>query len=479
MACVSGYESFWAFSKEKKGYSGVVTYLKDELTPLDAKADCLGDFDDPSLAELCNEGRLVDTDHGSFILINVYAPNAGEKEQGRLRLGFKLKFLEALKRKCDELVCLGRHVVIVGDFNVAHTDQDVHKKWNIRDIYSSAELAFIDAFFTQYVDLFRYFHPDAEGIFSVWNQKTEARIHNEGVRIDYAVCDKGFVSQVLSTDIVKMVPKTWSDHAAVVLTLKDQPMLPAHPRPAISSHNMKQFQEDCRQKKLTTLFSTGIKGSIEMKGAENKHTGSQHEIKSNIQSGPTECMVYNSFDIHRKCIEFTPPPLLYADNGAFTQTDIVSDAGDSTVMSNALSNKKEVAKMTSSPQPKLVSPELPQDESPALMPVLKASRDSVETSFDSPDRATHSDHAKAAKDDKVCIGEECVGITTLKTEEAINLMPPSSKQSDRARPKRQKSHSKSPTYKLQKLDSKSASNSAAGSQIKQKSLTSYFHRDAD
>ena len=40
--------------------------------------------------------------------------------------------------KCvgDELVCSGRHVVVVGDFNVPHKDKDVYRNWNIRDLYS-------------------------------------------------------------------------------------------------------------------------------------------------------------------------------------------------------------------------------------------------------------------------------------------------------------------------------------------------------
>ena len=56
MACVPGYESFWAFSLVKKGYSGVVTYVKEELSPLDAKADYLGDLDSDSDIDLCREG---------------------------------------------------------------------------------------------------------------------------------------------------------------------------------------------------------------------------------------------------------------------------------------------------------------------------------------------------------------------------------------------------------------------------------------
>lgn len=73
-------------------------------------------------------------------------------------------------------------------------------------------------------------------------------------RIDYAICNEGFLTEVLETDIVKM-QKQWSDHAAVVVTLKEQPNLPPHPAPALSSCNMKRFIADPRQKKLTALFN--------------------------------------------------------------------------------------------------------------------------------------------------------------------------------------------------------------------------------
>lgn len=81
-------------------------------------------------------------------------------------------------------------------------------------------------------------------------------------RIDYAICDKGFLSQVMEADIVKMVPKKWSDHAAVVVVLKEQPSLDPHPPPALSSRNMKRFHEDPRQKKLTSLFNKGAQSRV-------------------------------------------------------------------------------------------------------------------------------------------------------------------------------------------------------------------------
>ncbi len=53
--------------------------------------------------------RIVMTDHGAFVLLNVYAPNAGDRP-ARARLPYKLRFLEALKEKMDLLHGQGREV---------------------------------------------------------------------------------------------------------------------------------------------------------------------------------------------------------------------------------------------------------------------------------------------------------------------------------------------------------------------------------
>ena len=53
--------------------------------------------------------RVVVTDHGHFVLINVYVPNAGGKPE-RPRLATKLDFLRLLKAKADGFLEQGREV---------------------------------------------------------------------------------------------------------------------------------------------------------------------------------------------------------------------------------------------------------------------------------------------------------------------------------------------------------------------------------
>ena len=55
--------------------------------------------------------RCVLTDLGAFVLINVYAPNAGDRRSDGVRVEFKVRFLEALKRKADILRDSGREVL--------------------------------------------------------------------------------------------------------------------------------------------------------------------------------------------------------------------------------------------------------------------------------------------------------------------------------------------------------------------------------
>ena len=57
-------------------------------------------------------GRSVETDHGAFMLLNCYVPNAGGAREGRPRAQFKLRFLQVPSplpqvhaRRCSRLQC--------------------------------------------------------------------------------------------------------------------------------------------------------------------------------------------------------------------------------------------------------------------------------------------------------------------------------------------------------------------------------------
>jgi len=242
MCCVDGFQSFWACSVAKKGYSGVTTYCTTRWAPKACETDALSDtVKEPSL---CGEGRLMLTDHGSFVLINVYVPNAGVDSKDRPRLEYKLRFLRALLTKCSALIGDGREVLLVGDFNVCEPC-DVHPRISapytpeehaaLRDFYSSSTSGAGKGDFEEtgrsgpFIDVWKHLHPDEEGVFTVWDEKTSARAFNEGVRIDYVFATAGIMPHVVSCEILgaDVLPPKWSDHAGILLEIGDSLQPPA------------------------------------------------------------------------------------------------------------------------------------------------------------------------------------------------------------------------------------------------------------
>jgi len=203
-----GYRSVWASAK-KRGYSGVAIYSKIE--PLDVRFMENAEFD-------C-EGRTLAADFKDFTLIAAYFPNS---QDAGARLGYKLAFCDAMLRLCNSLVKKGRHIVLCGDYNIAHTPIDLARpKANEGNAgYLPEERAWMDKF-TQagYVDTFRHFHPGETGHYTWWSYMGSARERNVGWRIDYHCVDSAFLPRVQSSIIRPEVEG--SDHCPVEIVLED------------------------------------------------------------------------------------------------------------------------------------------------------------------------------------------------------------------------------------------------------------------
>lgn len=132
-ADVDGYESFWSCctDAQKRGFNGVVTYAKKGTVQF-ADSRPLG------CDELDNQGRVVMTDHGAFVVFNVYAPASGGNS-----LTYKMKFLNALRRamRYQREECK-KKVILVGDLNISHSGIDVYYRYRsirVNDILHQVE----------------------------------------------------------------------------------------------------------------------------------------------------------------------------------------------------------------------------------------------------------------------------------------------------------------------------------------------------
>ena len=115
-AHIAGYESFWSCCVDptKRGFNGVVTYCK-EGTVIYADSRPLKN------PELDDQGRCVMTDHGAFVIFNVYVPAGGGQP-----LSYKMKFLHGLRAAMrNQRENLKKKVILVGDLNITHKEKDM------------------------------------------------------------------------------------------------------------------------------------------------------------------------------------------------------------------------------------------------------------------------------------------------------------------------------------------------------------------
>ena len=203
-----GYH-FYLNSAEKKGYSGTAVFSKKE--PLNVNYGI-------EIEEHGHEGRVITLEFPAFFLVNVYTPNA---QDGLKRLSYRMHWeddFRAYLMRLDEK----KPVITCGDFNVAHEEIDLkNPQSNHQNAgFSDEERAkFSELLQSGFTDTFRYFYPDAEGAYSWWSYRFNARSRNAGWRIDYFLVSDRFAGAVQDAQILNEV--TGSDHCPVALILKD------------------------------------------------------------------------------------------------------------------------------------------------------------------------------------------------------------------------------------------------------------------
>ena len=202
-----GYTEY-TYSAEKKGYSGTAIFAKHE--PLQVTRG-IG-------TAICDtEGRVITLEYDSFYLVTCYTPNS---QNELARLPYRMEWEDAFRAYLLQLDSK-KPVILCGDLNVAHTEIDLkNPKTNRKNAGFSDEerekmTELLSAGFT---DTFRYFYPDAEGIYSWWSYRFKAREKNAGWRIDYFITsrrlDSSLTGAAIHTDVFG------SDHCPVELTIE-------------------------------------------------------------------------------------------------------------------------------------------------------------------------------------------------------------------------------------------------------------------
>ncbi len=201
-----GYASYWNYA-EKKGYSGTAIFTRHQ--PVDVTYG-LG------IDEHDREGRVITLEMKDFYLVTVYTPNS---QDGLKRLDYRMtwedEFRDYLKRLDAQ-----KPVLVCGDLNVAHKEIDLKNPKTNRmnaGFTDQEREKFQTLLNAGFIDTFRHFYPEQEGIYSWWSYRFKAREKNAGWRIDYFLASARLADRL---DGAKIHTEIFgSDHCPVEVTL--------------------------------------------------------------------------------------------------------------------------------------------------------------------------------------------------------------------------------------------------------------------
>ncbi|WP_040284749.1 exodeoxyribonuclease III [Tessaracoccus massiliensis] len=188
-----------------RALSRVVTTISPDGTLEDVDSERIVSRD---LAPFSGEGRYVEADLADAPLrvASLYLPKGAAwpyEEGSEAKYQRKMRFMRGLARVLTasrrEAAAQGREFLVVGDFNIAHTKQDL-KNWRTnqksegflpeeRDWFSSVLSP------RSLVDVVRRLHPDADGPYSWWSWRGQAWANDAGWRIDYHLASPGLAQR--------------------------------------------------------------------------------------------------------------------------------------------------------------------------------------------------------------------------------------------------------------------------------------------
>lgn len=198
-------------------YSGQKTYNGVAIISKQEASDLTTDF--PSLAD--PQRRILGATINDIRILNLYVPNGSSVDSDKYQ--YKLNWLSHLIEYVKEQLSTYKKLVILGDFNIAPADIDVHdpELWRDSVLCSPAERAKLqDLLALGLVDVYRQLNTDAE--YSWWDYRQAAFRRNMGLRIDLILANKALAATSTRVVIDKLARK-WerpSDHAPVLAEFK-------------------------------------------------------------------------------------------------------------------------------------------------------------------------------------------------------------------------------------------------------------------
>jgi exodeoxyribonuclease-3 len=200
-----GYRSVFC---GQKTYNGVA--IASRLPFAGECVTAIPGFDDP-------QKRVLAATVGGVRIVDLYVVNG--EAVGSEKFEYKLRWLAAVREWLRAELAAHPNMVVLGDFNIAPDDRDVHdpKRWREKILCSTPEREALRSLLDLGLhDGFRLFHEDGSH-YSWWDYRLAAFQRGWGLRIDLALVSDALKPRCTGAGI-DMEPRGWerpSDHAPV------------------------------------------------------------------------------------------------------------------------------------------------------------------------------------------------------------------------------------------------------------------------
>ena len=208
----AGYGAVYA---GQKTYNGVaILYKKNSMPePMDVQVNL------PSYPD--EQKRVIAATFGDLRFVSAYVVNGSEV--GSDKFEYKKAWLDALLKDCEQWLSQHPKLALVGDYNIAPDDRDVHdpKAWKDQVLCSEDERTRWQALLNLgLVDSFRLFE-QPEKTFSWWDYRMLGFQKNKGLRIDHVLLSQALAPNCTAS-VIDRAPRKWekpSDHAPAIATV--------------------------------------------------------------------------------------------------------------------------------------------------------------------------------------------------------------------------------------------------------------------
>jgi exodeoxyribonuclease III len=209
----AGYESVFSGQKTYNGVA-ILTRRATVGAATDVQAN-LPNFQD-------EQKRLIAATVAGVRVVCGYFPNG--QAVGSEKYDYKLRWIAALNGWLREELERSPQLALLGDYNVAPEDRDVHdpKAWEGQVLFSEPERqAFRDLVALGLVDSFRLFE-QPERSYTWWDYRMLAFRRKAGLRIDHILLSRALAARctACTIDVEPRRLEQPSDHAPVIVTLQ-------------------------------------------------------------------------------------------------------------------------------------------------------------------------------------------------------------------------------------------------------------------